>query len=72
MIKSVGHSVLIGRKAAEGCRTPKPSVLEARARVALAFWTAAVLCRFFRLPTTTDIFNRSRSKNPPLLGRFIS
>src|SRR5581483_1812194 len=59
VIKSVGHSVLSGRKAAEGCRTPKPSVLEARARVALAFWTAAALCRFFRLPAKTATSNRT-------------
>ncbi|HZR21928.1 MAG TPA: hypothetical protein VFE51_31900 [Verrucomicrobiae bacterium] len=91
VIKSVDHSVLIGRKAAEnspknsrieplnlenvqvlsnqrtnfkvhgeGCRSPRPSVLEARTRVALAFWTAVVLCRFFRLPATTDTSNRTR------------
>src|SRR5579862_8001641 len=59
VIKAVGHSLLSGRKAAEGCRTPKPSVLEARARVALAFWTAAALCRFFRLPAKTDTSNRT-------------
>ena len=28
-IKSAGHSVVIGRKAAEGCRSPKPSDAEA-------------------------------------------
>ena len=62
VIKSVGHSVVIGRKAAEDCRSPKRKRDKRAGPGIRRFGTAAVFCRFFRLPAPTDAFNRTQEE----------
>src|SRR6266704_1438894 len=46
-------------KAAEDCRTPKPSLFQGASNNAPASWSAAVLCRFRTVPAP-DTSNRTR------------
>src|SRR6266700_7991321 len=53
----------LGGKAAEDCRSPKPVGYSWQPIIAIASWTAAVLCRFsFAYQSLPGGFNRTRQK----------